>query len=1311
MSESKSTIPAPKATAKALDKLLDKMYISNVSKRLRELNQPNDIDRKRWIWELIQNAKDTIANDKNRNTIKIKISIDGDCVKFQHNGNPFTADARLGLLYKYSEDKENDESTGRFGTGFLTTHCLSKIVSIESNIYGDNDTINGFSVTMYRDGFTEQELLDGLEKMRKSEFYYDKPFEWTTYTYHVNSDSGRLAIQLGKENFKDNISQTFLFCKELSSVELIDNGELTTIERVEEGVLSDDVRIAKFKINVDDKSSVRTFIYCSSKSEDAELSEKYKTQRSIRIKAACEINDNNNIISTGQSTSLFCVFPLVGIESQIQMPIFIDSPDFEPDSERQSLILNGLTKDEEKGTITEVGINQKILEKVPAMFEMLINYLSKNAFNNFFNLANGLKSTKDHDKLDKKWYYDKIISSLKGILIESPIVQPYISMPGESLRKLSECIIIKEKSKEAENKLFSILSYLYPEQLVTNNTEWSQMLWKDDSIKLWDTTEVCKDIESKGSIDSINIVPNPQTKDNIDLYTWYNNLLEFILSQNELLLKDYSLLPNMNGKFLKRDEKDFKQGEGVSDGILNMLAEIGEDMRPFLLHRRITSVKLENEFNSNSYSAKANSLAKAIIDESTTQSSDMEKLNRLKPLFSIIISDSTKYEQDFIIKRNRIFTIIKELFELTDLNSTVENSMTKYAWEATDQWLINLFIKTLESKKSLSALPTGLNAKWLNDAIFSLEITLSKMNEAAILPNQNGNFCKSKELFIDNGIPDILKDDVFNNVGLYYKDSLLDNSINAKAMGITNSKNISDFADDLEEKTDGKDSRIYQYNVYSYGYYRNYSDDSIRQVARYLIQILPNSESDGTQETQTALRDIARFFLGESCTKNDNVIEFTDKKLWHRINWFICWDIIVLLKNNPNLEQLVEKLETDEETLLINLNVLYKYLEKRHCKLIEEQIYPNQKGNIVKRKYLYKESENIDKQLKDIIELVSDKDDENYYNILIDNRCSATLSEQKTLTDAYVYIDGKIKDLYENPKNWELNSFKKAAKLLIEDWGEDHKDLFDANHFPKVYPIKDSISMNVVWTIAERHQLQNLKNNLTTEQLLGLADHIDDIKDLSAKNKELQEENEKLKERIKALTEGKAVDFSEAGNDNASKRQQFEAQLEAQKKLMEVRPDWKFPDNYGECDENGKPYNFSAVTVTGETGKEISLVLKSYKSHNAKFKINPEEWEWIVKKEAKLLVYTKIHEEFDIVEVPQGDLVMNQSNISISFNSENLDNKKFSEKVSQFAEILHYFTDLHFDFNGFHISGNARRAIDIHAKQSGIQGETTDNDI
>ena len=399
-------ISAPKSTEKALEKLRDKMYISNVSKRLRELNQPNDIDRKRWIWELLQNAKDSITNKPDRDSIKARILIDGDVVKFQHDGAPFTAYTRLGLLYKYSEDKESAESTGRFGTGFLTTHCLSKVVTIESNMYDDeNNTIVGFSVTMYRDGSTEKELLEGLEKMRASEQYYIEQYEWTTYTYHVNSESGRRAVQLGKENFKENIAQTLLFCKELSSVELIDNGKKIFIERISDTQITDKLYRTQFRIITGDTEPViRTFIYCSVKESDEELSAKYKTERFIQLQAACEVDCNKNILSTGDKTSLFCVFPLVGIEGQIQMPIFVNSPDFEPDSERQSLILNGITCDEEKNVITEVGINQKILCKLPDMFKVIVQYLSKESFNSSFNLCNGLKSLKDHEELDRDWY-------------------------------------------------------------------------------------------------------------------------------------------------------------------------------------------------------------------------------------------------------------------------------------------------------------------------------------------------------------------------------------------------------------------------------------------------------------------------------------------------------------------------------------------------------------------------------------------------------------------------------------------------------------------------------------------------------------------------------------------------------------------------------------------------------------------------------------------------------------------------------------------------------------------------------------------
>ena len=108
--------------------VLHKMYVSNVGSRLREMQTPSDIDCQRWPWELMQNAKDSISGT-NRDSVEVKLEITDDTVIFQHDGYPFTGNTYLALLYKYSEGKDNNyESTGRFGTGFLTTHSLSKVI-------------------------------------------------------------------------------------------------------------------------------------------------------------------------------------------------------------------------------------------------------------------------------------------------------------------------------------------------------------------------------------------------------------------------------------------------------------------------------------------------------------------------------------------------------------------------------------------------------------------------------------------------------------------------------------------------------------------------------------------------------------------------------------------------------------------------------------------------------------------------------------------------------------------------------------------------------------------------------------------------------------------------------------------------------------------------------------------------------------------------------------------------------------------------------------------------------------------------------
>ena len=217
------------------------------------------------------------------------------------------------------------------------------------------------------------------------------------------------------------------------------------------------------------------------------------------------------------------------------------------------------------------------------------------------------------------------------------------------------------------------------------------------------------------------------------------------------------------------------------------------------------------------------------------------------------------------------------------------------------------------------------------------------------------------------------------------------------------------------------------------------------------------------QISQRKLKHIARYFLYGKCEGIEESIQVIDNKLWHRVNEFVCHDIVSVIEKKTNTKTFLDEFSTNDDELFENLNVLYKYIENSNLQFLDKAIYPNQAGNFVIKEKLYKETESIDRPLKDIIALISD-DENNYYNILIDPRCVAIISKQKSSVDAYAYIDGRIKELYDNSSKWEDEKFRKATRLLIDEWGELNKSLFDENHFPKVYPIKDSVSMNVVWT-------------------------------------------------------------------------------------------------------------------------------------------------------------------------------------------------------------------------------------------------------
>ncbi len=470
----KTRIEQPQSVNGALTNLFHQMYISNVQNRLRELNEPTENDSKRWVWELIQNAKDSIAQDENKKTIDIKLTVRDKEVRFLHNGSPFTAKALLGILYKYSADKDNSESTGRFGTGFLTTHTLSKIVSIEGDLYRDdtNNSLCGFTATMYREGLDEGELLAGVKKMEKSRVYTEELNNWTTFTYNLKTPQNENALKLGLENFISNIAQTMLFCKELNSVELDNNGVFTKIFRKESHLLENDIYVTEFEFKIDGENPyIRKFIHKSLKKHSEELTKRFKTDRVIRLTATIEIDDNNNLIENQDTPSHFCVLPLVGSEKYI-LPIYLNSPDFEPDSERESLLLVGNDSEEhsELGTIISVvGINRLILKESVALYESLVAYLSKNEneYHKLFLLAKGLKKVPKFEKnFNKEWFEDEIIKPYREVLKKYAVVETKSGNQKLFTEDGATNIIIPKDSKiENQTKIYDLSTEIFADKL------------------------------------------------------------------------------------------------------------------------------------------------------------------------------------------------------------------------------------------------------------------------------------------------------------------------------------------------------------------------------------------------------------------------------------------------------------------------------------------------------------------------------------------------------------------------------------------------------------------------------------------------------------------------------------------------------------------------------------------------------------------------------------------------------------------------------------------------------------------------------
>lgn len=173
----------------------------------------------------------------------------------------------------------------------------------------------------------------------------------------------------------------------------------------------------------------------------------------------------------------------------------------------------------------------------------------------------------------------------------------------------------------------------------------------------------------------------------------------------------------------------------------------------------------------------------------------------------------------------------------------------------------------------------------------------------------------------------------------------------------------------------------------------------------------------------------------------------------------------------------------------------------------------------------------------------------------------------------------------------------------------------------------------------------------------------------------------------------------QAGGSNGLSKQQQIAENQEAKEVVK-----QHLNSLGFTFPNGID-GFSTTFVEKEN-KRYPIVIKSYKKQDEDFHIGANEWIHLMKPNAMLWASFG---NGKVGYINIFDLFRNQSQLSVSFSTENLDDEN---RLGKFADLLHYFKDIHFDFDSFNAPyrNTANKMEDYRFDTTQTEEDIIDND-
>lgn len=783
---------------------------------LKDLESKNDeITAYRWVWELIQNAKD-VPNSTGKVDIEINFDEARKVLVFKHNGRLFATKNIIFLIEQVSTKErgkieKTEKTTGKFGTGFLTTHLLSRKVNVSGYIQDEGDPISKFNIDLDRTSNEQKEIIASIENSCNQlvhnsyevhEEINENEFN-TCFTYELD-DYGKTVASEGINNLITTSPFIFAFVPQINSITINANGYTQIIKRdIDSTIKLSNSRVVVTCITANGKKTYRYIVLLNNEDKSVELA--IEVENNQRGKSVCAIN--------GNLPKLYCDFPLLGT-NDFAFPVAINCRAFNPTEPRNGIFL---TSKEDRKDPSDVEANKNNIKIAVKLYKILLAYFVKEQYHAIFNIVKIVEQSKK-DWLSINWINENVIDELKDFISEEAIVKTI----GGDYCSIIDLLLPTHDNKQARLELWKLASKVYPDKLPPKEEfeNWYNSLWED--CHNFQIEKLIDKVESLGDLGSLAEIVGE------NYYDWLKSFYKLIFNRDYGVKQVYlnkKIIPNQEGIFCGIQE--LKVIEDVDKEYYDIARILNINLKSLTVDENLAkNALIYNHCERYNFDDLCNDCRRKLQNCSAQNKNDFYRnILRLKANAEL----------------SGFISLVKDFYEDDWAKQLVSKTSDELSNEALEFW-IKKMIEGITNLKTLEKLADHIGCAdaivWL-DKFFNCLKCINKIhliNGEELWPNQEGYFKSSSELYLDSGEIAEETKDVLSFIGKGIRSELLNKRFGwkfSRAKIKTNEEiatPIINYIERNQKKLDScaEEKKIF-YNFYKYLREKE-SDDNIKNV-------------------------------------------------------------------------------------------------------------------------------------------------------------------------------------------------------------------------------------------------------------------------------------------------------------------------------------------------------------------------------------------------------------------------------------------------------------------------------------------------